>query len=119
MPSEGAGALILKTRSAALQDGNTILARIKSTDVQHSGRSQGLIAPNVHAQIAMQRSLLEKANLKPGDIEYVLYLHSLSLAHSNFSFVEAHGTGTLLSIRSSSLLILFADRNCARGPHRD
>lgn len=29
------------------------------------------VSPNVNAQIALQRSLLEKAGLKPSDIEYV------------------------------------------------
>lgn len=81
VPSEGAGALILKTRSAALRDGNNILASIKSTDVQHGGRSQGLIAPNVQAQVSMQRALLNKANLRPSDIKYVPCHCQLNLAH--------------------------------------
>ena len=71
VPSEGAAGLILKTRSAAIRDGDNILAVVRSTDVKHDGRSQGLVAPNVKAQIAMQLSLLEKANLDPAEIEYV------------------------------------------------
>ena len=71
VPSEGAAGLILKTRSAAIRDGDNILAVIRSTDVKHDGRSQGLVAPNVKAQIAMQIALLEKANLAPAEIEYV------------------------------------------------
>ncbi|KAK0491177.1 hypothetical protein IW261DRAFT_1324940 [Armillaria novae-zelandiae] len=80
VPSEGAVAFILKTRSAAVRDNDNILAVIKSTDVSHNGRSQGLVAPNVKAQINLHRSLLRKAGLFPNQI----------------NFIEAHGTGTSL-----------------------
>ena len=73
VPSEGAAGLILKTKSAAIRDGDNILAIVRSTDVKHDGRSQGLVAPNVKAQIAMQIALLEKANLAPAEIEYVAF----------------------------------------------
>ena len=40
--------------SAAIHDSNNILAVVRSTDLRHDGRSQGLpVAPNVKAQIAM------------------------------------------------------------------
>ena len=71
MPSEGVVAFILKTPSAALRDGDSILAVVKSTDTKHGGRSQGPSSPNVKTQIALQESLLRKASLKPSDIEYV------------------------------------------------
>ncbi|KAK0482062.1 hypothetical protein EDD18DRAFT_1362674 [Armillaria luteobubalina] len=80
VPSEGAVAYILKTRSAAIRDNDKILAVIKSTDVSHNGRSQGLVAPNVKAQTNLHRSLLRKAELFPDQI----------------NFIEAHGTGTSL-----------------------
>ena len=73
VPSEGAAGLILKTRSAAIRDGDNILAVVRSTAVKHDGRTQGLVAPNVKAQIAMQISLLEKANLTPDEVEYVAF----------------------------------------------
>ncbi len=73
VPSEAAAGLIMKTKSAALRDGDRIIGVVKSTDVQHDGRSQGLVAPNVKAQIAMQIALLEKAQLTPAQIEYVEY----------------------------------------------
>jgi len=69
VPSEGAAGLILKTKSAALRDGDRIIGVVRSTDVKHDGRSQGLVAPNVKAQIAMQIALLEKAGLSPSQIE--------------------------------------------------
>lgn len=71
MPSEGVVAFILKTRSAATRDGDSVLAVVKSTDIKHGGRSQGIVSPNVNTQIALHMSLLEKAGLKPSEIEYV------------------------------------------------
>ncbi len=71
VPSEGAVAFILKTRSAAIRDNDNILAVIKSTDVSHNGRSQGLVAPNVKAQAILHQSLLRKAGLFPDQIKSV------------------------------------------------
>ena len=56
-----------------MRDGDNILAVVRSTAVKHDGRTQGLVAPNVKAQIALQISLLEKANLAPDEIEYVAF----------------------------------------------
>ncbi|KAF9012766.1 hypothetical protein BDQ17DRAFT_1420105 [Cyathus striatus] len=67
--SEGVVSLIVKTQSV-----------IKSTDTRHNGRTQGLIAPSVAAQAALQRSVLQLASLEPRDID----------------FIETHGTGTSL-----------------------
>ncbi|KAJ7482732.1 hypothetical protein FB451DRAFT_1235938 [Mycena latifolia] len=80
VPAEGAVSLILRTRRAALRDGDTILAVIKATDTKHNGKSQGLVAPSAAGQAALQRSLIAAASLSPADID----------------FVEAHGTGTSL-----------------------
>lgn len=68
-PSEGAVAFILKTRAAALRDGDRVIGVIKATTVQHNGRSQGLVAPNVKAQISLQQNLLKKSALSPSDIQ--------------------------------------------------
>ncbi|KAF8200518.1 hypothetical protein K438DRAFT_1965980 [Mycena galopus ATCC 62051] len=80
VPSEGAVAFILKTRSAAARDGDRVLATVKATAVSHNGRSQGLAAPNMKSQTALHRAVLRKAKLDPGQI----------------SVIEAHGTGTSL-----------------------
>ncbi|THH03281.1 hypothetical protein EW145_g6382 [Phellinidium pouzarii] len=79
-PSDGAAAFIVKRKSAALRDGDNILGVIKSTGVQHNGRSQGLAAPSSKAQAELQRTLLSDADYRSSDID----------------FVEAHGTGTVL-----------------------
>ncbi|KAF9557920.1 ketoacyl-synt-domain-containing protein [Agrocybe pediades] len=80
VPSEASVSFILKSKSAALRDGDFILATIKATDTMHGGRSQGLVAPNVNTQISLQRSLLAKSGLQPSQID----------------FLETHGTGTSL-----------------------
>jgi acyl transferase domain-containing protein len=69
VPSEGAVAFIVKTKSAAVRDNDNILAVIKASEVRHGGRSQGLAAPNVTAQIELHRSLIAKAGLSPSDVE--------------------------------------------------
>ncbi len=69
VPSEGAAGLVLKTKKAALRDGDRIIGVVRATVTKHDGRSQGLVAPNVKAQIAMQAELLEKAGLSPSEIE--------------------------------------------------
>ena len=69
VPSEGAAGLVLKTKRAALRDGNRIIGVVRSTITKHDGRSQGLVAPNVKAQIGMQIELLEKAGIPPSEIE--------------------------------------------------
>ncbi|KAF8207894.1 hypothetical protein K438DRAFT_1713428 [Mycena galopus ATCC 62051] len=80
VPAEGAVTLILKTKRAALRDGDIILATVKTTHTNHNGRSQGLVAPNSAAQAALQRSLLAAASMSPSDID----------------FIETHGSGTSL-----------------------
>ncbi|KAJ6487662.1 hypothetical protein C8R45DRAFT_1143940 [Mycena sanguinolenta] len=80
VPSEGAVAFILKTRSAAARDGDQVLATVKATAVSHNGRSQGLAAPNMKSQASLHRAVLRKAKFDPGHI----------------NFIEAHGTGTSL-----------------------
>lgn len=123
VPSEGAAGLILKTKSAALRDGDRILGVVRATITKHDGRSQGLVAPNVKAQIGMQIELLEKAGLSPSEIEWVPIINvcqeSQILIFS--SFMEAHGTG-----KHKNSLNIFCEvaelkicRNIVGGPYRD
>ncbi|MFN7984376.1 MAG: polyketide synthase, partial [Vicinamibacterales bacterium] len=77
---EGCGVLVLKPLSAALADGNRVLAVLRGTAVNQDGRSGGLTVPNGPAQEAVIRAALADAGLSPADIDYV----------------EAHGTGTSL-----------------------
>jgi phthiocerol/phenolphthiocerol synthesis type-I polyketide synthase A len=78
--SEGAGVLVLKRLSDALAAGDRVLAVVRGSAVNQDGRSNGLMAPNPAAQMAVLRAAYADAGVDPRDVDYV----------------EAHGTGTLL-----------------------
>ena len=77
---EGCGAAVLKRLGDALRDGDSVLAVIRGSAVNQDGRSNGLMAPNPAAQIAVLRAAYANASVPPHEVDYV----------------EAHGTGTLL-----------------------
>ncbi|MEV2240434.1 SDR family NAD(P)-dependent oxidoreductase [Micromonospora sp. NPDC049891] len=78
--AEGAGVVVLKPLSRAVRDGDAIYAVIRGGAVNQDGRTNGLMAPNPHAQEAVVRAAYARAGVAPGDVHYV----------------EAHGTGTML-----------------------
>ncbi|MFJ7205988.1 amino acid adenylation domain-containing protein [Streptomyces sp. NPDC098789] len=80
VPAEGSGAVLLKRLDAALADGDRILAVVKSSAVNHGGAGSGYSVPNPKAQGDLVRRALERAGLRPADLDYL----------------EAHGTGTAL-----------------------
>src|SRR6202008_4505360 len=61
-------------------DGDRILAVVRGSTVNQDGRSNGLMAPNPAAQMAVLRAAYANAGVPPHEVDYV----------------EAHGTGTLL-----------------------
>jgi phthiocerol/phenolphthiocerol synthesis type-I polyketide synthase B len=77
---EGCGVAVLKRLSDALRDGDRVLAVVRGSAVNQDGRSNGLMAPNPAAQVAVLKAACADADVKPAEIDYV----------------EAHGTGTLL-----------------------
>jgi phthiocerol/phenolphthiocerol synthesis type-I polyketide synthase A len=77
---EGAGVVVLKRLSDALSDGDRVLAVVRGSAVNQDGRSNGLMAPNPAAQMAVLRAAYANAGIEPRDVDYI----------------EAHGTGTLL-----------------------
>ena len=77
---EGCGVAVLKRLSDALRDGDRVLAVVRGSAVNQDGRSNGLMAPNPAAQMAVLRAAYANAGVEPRDVDYV----------------EAHGTGTLL-----------------------
>ncbi|TRW82360.1 SDR family NAD(P)-dependent oxidoreductase [Mycolicibacterium sp. 018/SC-01/001] len=77
---EGAGVAVLKRLSDAQADGDRVLAVIRGSAVNQDGRSNGLMAPNPSAQMAVLRAAYAAAGVDPREVDYV----------------EAHGTGTLL-----------------------
>ncbi|MGP4089512.1 SDR family NAD(P)-dependent oxidoreductase, partial [Streptomyces sp. KR55] len=71
LPAEAVGAVLLKPLDAALRDGDTVHAVIKSTASLHSGRSNGFMTPSHRTQVATMRRALERAGAAPADIGYV------------------------------------------------
>ncbi|MEV8129126.1 SDR family NAD(P)-dependent oxidoreductase [Streptomyces sp. NPDC085944] len=80
VPSEGAGALVLKPLSAALADGDHVHGVIRATHVNHGGRTNGYTVPSPRAHANVVSTALDRAGVGADTIGYV----------------EAHGTGTAL-----------------------
>jgi thioester reductase-like protein len=80
VPGEGIGALILKPLKDALRDGDPVHAVIKSSAINHGGKTRGYTVPNPALQSAVVLRAIKRANINPRDISYV----------------EGHGTGTAL-----------------------
>ena len=78
---EGAGAVVLKPLSGAIEDGDRVLAVIHGSAVNSDGRTNGLIAPSRSAQEALLRDAYRRAGVAPADVSYV----------------EAQGTGSQLA----------------------
>ena len=94
---EGAGVVVLKPLSAALDDDDPILGVIRGSAVNNDGRTNGLTAPNRQAQVRVLRRAYAAADVPPSSVAYV----------------EAHGTGTRLGdpIEAEALSeVLGADR---------
>lgn len=75
---EGAGIVVLKRLSDAQAAGDTVLAVIRGSAVNHGGRGSGLTVPNGSAQKDLITAALKAAGVAPAEVDYV----------------EAHGTGT-------------------------
>jgi acyl transferase domain-containing protein len=69
---EGCGMVVLKRLSDAQADGDTILALIRGSDINHDGRSNGLTVPNGLAQESVIRQALANARVEPHEISYVI-----------------------------------------------
>ncbi|MFB9328391.1 SDR family NAD(P)-dependent oxidoreductase [Paenibacillus aurantiacus] len=77
---EGAAVIVLKSYAKAKEDRDAVYAVIRSSAVNHDGRSAGLTAPNAQAQEQVIVDAWERAGIDPRTIGYL----------------EAHGTGTKL-----------------------
>lgn len=75
---EGVCAVVLKRKSQAELDGDSIRAVVRGTAANHDGRKQGITLPSSEAQEELIRRTYQIANVDPADTQYF----------------EAHGTGT-------------------------
>ncbi len=80
VPAEAVGAIILKRKSDALRDGDHIYAVLKSSSINHGGKTSGFTVPNPNRQGALIKDAIARSGINPRHISYV----------------EAHGTGTSL-----------------------
>ncbi|MGF7031547.1 acyl transferase domain-containing protein/acyl carrier protein [Paenibacillus mucilaginosus] len=76
--SEGAGIILLKPLSQALEDGDSIYGVLKGSAVNHNGRTHTLTYPNPQAQA----DVIIEAHRRSG------------IPVESVSYIEAHGTGT-------------------------
>ncbi|RLL96033.1 hypothetical protein CFD26_103332 [Aspergillus turcosus] len=77
---DGVAAVVLKTLSAALEDGDSIECIIRATGVNQDGRTKGITMPSSVAQAELIRKTYEAAGLSP--------------LRDRPQYFEAHGTGT-------------------------
>jgi len=101
VPGEGVGAVLLKSLSHAIADGDHIYAVIKGSSLNHGGKTNGYTVPNPLAQAAVIETAYLNANIDP----------------STISYIEAHGTGTSLGdpIEISALSKVFKADSCSIG----
>ena len=77
---EGCGVVVLKRLFDAIDDGNSILAVVRGSAINHDGRSSGLTVPNGLAQAELLQAALNRSRVSAEKVSYV----------------EIHGTGTAL-----------------------
>ena len=75
---EGAGMVLLKRLSRAIEDGDPIQGVIVGTAMNQDGHTNGISLPSAEAQARLVQDACRDAGVLPGEI----------------GFVEAHGTGT-------------------------
>lgn len=80
VPGEGIGVILLKRFADAVRDGDQIHGVIKGWGVNQDGKTNGITAPSVNSQIALEKGIYERFHINPETI----------------TLVEAHGTGTKL-----------------------
>jgi acyl transferase domain-containing protein len=79
-PGEAVGTVLLKRLSAAVSDRDHIYGVIRSSSINHGGKTNGYTVPNPAAQAELIQAALTKAGVNARTISYI----------------EAHGTGTEL-----------------------
>jgi acyl transferase domain-containing protein len=75
---EGAGLVLLKPLSRAIEDGNSIYAVLRNAVINQDGHTSSMTVPSIEGQSEMLRSCYGQAGISPHHVVYV----------------ESHGTGT-------------------------
>ncbi|MCA9717194.1 MAG: alpha/beta fold hydrolase [Myxococcales bacterium] len=99
---EGCGVVVLRRLSDARAQGDTILAVIRGSAINHDGPSSGFTVPNGRSQESLLRLALADARIAPERVSYV----------------EAHGTGTALGdpIEVSALAAVYGKPRSVERP---
>lgn len=71
VPGEGVGSVLLKPLHQAMADGDQILAVIKSTTINHGGRTSGYSVPNLNVQVDLITEALNQSKIDPRSISYM------------------------------------------------
>ncbi|WP_441286888.1 SDR family NAD(P)-dependent oxidoreductase [Sorangium sp. KYC3313] len=80
VPAECVGVVLLKRLADAVRDGDIIAGVLRGWALNQDGRTNGITAPSVTSQAALQKQVYDHFGIDPETI----------------SLVEAHGTGTKL-----------------------
>ncbi|MCQ4163483.1 SDR family NAD(P)-dependent oxidoreductase [Tahibacter harae] len=102
LPAEGVGAVLLKPLQRAVDDGDNILAVIRYTGQNHSGRAFGYGTQDPRAQVELFRRALQRTGIDARTISYVetsangtplsdaIEAGALNRVHREFSRDEAY-----------------------------
>ena len=65
MPAEGAGVVVLKRLADAEQAGDRIYGVIRGSAINQDGRTNGVTAPSVQSQTALQKRCISGCSINP------------------------------------------------------
>lgn len=104
VPGEGIISILIKPLKKAMEDSDHIYGVVKSTAINHGGKTNGYTVPNPMAQKDVIRDAIEKNHIDTRSVSYI----------------EAHGTGTSLGdpIEIESLNAVYGNQKqekCAIG----
>ena len=103
---EGCGVVVLKRLSDALRDGDRVLAVVRGSAVNQDGRSNGLMAPNPAAQMAVLRAAYANAGVRAARGRLCRGPRDRHVAGRSHRGARARdGAGSWTSARRSPLLI--------------